>query len=1030
MALYRKYRPATFADVVGQEHVTVPLSRALDAGRINHAYLFSGPRGCGKTSSARILARSLNCVHGPTSTPCGECESCRALAPGGPGSLDVTELDAASHRGVEDMRDLRDRAIYAPAESRYRVFIIDEAHMITKEGFNALLKIVEEPPEHLVFIFATTEPEKVLTTIKSRTHQYPFRLLAPNDMRGLLERICREEKVQVEGSVYPLVIRAGGGSPRDSLSVLDQLLAGADDNGITYAHAAGVLGITDSALIDAAVESVANNDPAGLFTTINNVLDAGHDPRRFATDLVDRFRDLLVLQSIPDAFDQGLVDAPLDQRDTLVDEAQSLGPATLTRCAAVVSDGLNELKGATSPRLLLEIMCARMVMPGAADGIEALSQRVEALESGQPAVSRSASDNGPRGGGTSSPTSVGGARAADNGAANTGTTGSAANATPPRAKGGGRIIWPRKNKKAGSADASAPEPMASRAAETPAATSGVPESTTPETTATKTPKPQPSPSLEKSTATPQETEGTERRDAENVKLQEAQSSPTGAPETPASPQEDATKPSQDEAAASSQNEAAPSPKSVDPRTMDRETLYKYLREQALQQERETRAREAQERMHRIEEKEGPAVVLPESERSADAQPTHADSARSDDTPTADSEAAATADASENFGASTGPEANEHEDQPSDTETTQHDHHADAGAETDQADRDTTDHETGLTANDLRPQWTQIKQAVGKRSKVAQVMVSEAVILGVFRNHVVLGHHTGALAQRLNDQHINTSIVDAITDATGQTVTVEAVIGTDDAALQRWKDAHPDHPRSAVADNSAATATIDTDADTDTSTRAVNNSGTDSATGDIAGTTSPASPASPTSILSDSARTALTAAAAWKKAQEQQQSNADETSQDQRDGHVHPRHTATPQSRNDQSRPTHTPPVGRPADSPQEFSDGSPLPPEPDDPDGYGPPPDDYYPGPGNTSAGTNGDTTGDPANTRDNSDASGSDTGIASAEAQSSASTEYTQEEAEEEMVNATRDDPNYDHRSAKDIAMELLIKELGAQPL
>lgn len=1023
MALYRKYRPATFADVVGQEHVTVPLSRALDAGRINHAYLFSGPRGCGKTSSARILARSLNCVHGPTSTPCGKCESCRALAPGGPGSLDVTELDAASHRGVEDMRDLRDRAIYAPAESRYRVFIIDEAHMITKEGFNALLKIVEEPPEHLVFIFATTEPEKVLTTIKSRTHQYPFRLLAPNDMRGLLERICREENVQVEDSVYPLVIRAGGGSPRDSLSVLDQLLAGADENGITYAHAAGVLGITDSALIDAAVESVANNDPAGLFTTINNVLDAGHAPRRFATDLVDRFRDLLVLQSIPDAFDQGLVDAPLDQRDTLADEAQSLGPATLTRCAAVVSDGLNELKGATSPRLLLEIMCARMVMPGAAEGIEALSQRVEALESGQPATSRSTSDNGRRSGDTSSPAPEGAARAADNGA-RSGAPGSGANTTPPRAKGGGRIIWPRKNKKTETADASASGPATSRAAESGATASGVSE-----TTASKTPTPQPSPSSEANTATPQEAEGTQRRDAENVKDREGRSSSSTTPEKTASPQDEAATPSPDEAAASSQAETAPSQESVDPRTMDRETLSKYLREQALQQERETRAREAEERMHRIEEKEGPAVVLPESERSADAQNTHADSARSDDTPTADSEAAASADASENSEASAGPEANDHEDQPSDVEANQHDENTDAGAEADQANDDTTDHETCLTADDLRPQWTQIKQAVGKRSKVAQVMVSEAVILGVFRNHVVLGHHTGALAQRLNDQHINTSIVDAITDATGQTVTVEAVIGTDEAALQRWKDAHPDHPRSAVADKSAATATTDTetgDANEAVSTSADADSGSDSASDDNAGTTSPASPASPTSILSDSARTALTAAAAWKKAQEQQQSNADETGQSQQGGHAHPRHDVAPQPRNGQSRPTHTPPAGMRANSPQEFSDGSPLPPEPDDPDGYDPPPDDYYPAPNNAGNGT----TGGPANAIDNSGAGGSDTGVASAEEQSSASTEYTQEEAEEEMANATRDDPNYDHRSAKDIAMELLIKELGAQPL
>lgn len=365
MALYRKYRPASFAEVVGQEQVTGPLSVALDSGRINHAYLFSGPRGCGKTSSARIMARSLNCEQGPTSTPCGVCSSCVSLAPGGPGNLDVTELDAASYRGVDDMRELRDRAYYAPAESRYRVFIIDEAHMITTEGSNALLKIVEEPPEHLIFIFATTEPEKVIGTIRSRTHHYPFRLLTPQAMRGLLQRTCEAEGVQVDESVFPLVIRAGGGSPRDSLSILDQLLAGAGPEGLTYESALPLLGVTDITLIDSAINALATRDAAELFRTVDNVIEAGHDPRRFVTDLLERLRDLMILQAVPDAFDMGLVDAPADRAEELRAEAARFSTGALAQLADAVNERISDMRGATSPRLLLEILCAHLLIGGA-----------------------------------------------------------------------------------------------------------------------------------------------------------------------------------------------------------------------------------------------------------------------------------------------------------------------------------------------------------------------------------------------------------------------------------------------------------------------------------------------------------------------------------------------------------------------------------------------------------------------------------------------------------------------------------------
>ncbi|MBW0100114.1 DNA polymerase III subunit gamma and tau, partial [Pseudonocardia sp. KRD-184] len=380
LALYRKYRPATFAEVVGQEHVTEPLSTALAAGRINHAYLFSGPRGCGKTSSARILARSLNCVQGPTPDPCGVCASCVALAPGGPGNIDVTELDAASHGGVDDTRELRDRAFFAPAESRYRVFIVDEAHMITTQGFNALLKIVEEPPEHLVFVFATTEPDKVLPTIRSRTHHYPFRLIPPGTLRRLMESICADEGAVVAPAVYPLVIRAGGGSARDSLSVLDQLLAGAGPEGVTYERAVALLGVTDVALIDDMVDALAAGDRAVVFETVDKLVEAGHDPRRFASDLLQRLRDVTLLQAVPEAAERGLVEAAADEVARMIEQADRIGPATLARYGEIVHTGLVEMRGATAPRLLLELLCARMLLPAASTADAGLLERLERIE--------------------------------------------------------------------------------------------------------------------------------------------------------------------------------------------------------------------------------------------------------------------------------------------------------------------------------------------------------------------------------------------------------------------------------------------------------------------------------------------------------------------------------------------------------------------------------------------------------------------------------------------------------------------------
>ncbi|MET1020599.1 MAG: DNA polymerase III subunit gamma and tau [Arthrobacter sp.] len=379
-ALYRRYRPDSFADVIGQEHVTEPLMTALRKNRVNHAYLFSGPRGCGKTTSARILARCLNCAEGPTDTPCGKCPSCVELARGGSGSLDVIEIDAASHGGVDDARDLRERATYAPVRDRYKIFIIDEAHMVTSAGFNALLKIVEEPPEHIKFIFATTEPDKVIGTIRSRTHHYPFRLVPPEPLMAYLELLCAQENVPVAPGVLSLVIRAGGGSVRDSLSVLDQLMAGAGPAGLDYELAVALLGYTHASLLDDVVEAVAASDAATVFRAVDRVIQTGHDPRRFVEDLLERFRDLIIVQAMPESAQSILRGMPADQIARMQNQAHNLGAAELSRAADVTNTALTEMTGATSPRLHLELLCARILLPSSEQTERGIAARIDRVE--------------------------------------------------------------------------------------------------------------------------------------------------------------------------------------------------------------------------------------------------------------------------------------------------------------------------------------------------------------------------------------------------------------------------------------------------------------------------------------------------------------------------------------------------------------------------------------------------------------------------------------------------------------------------
>ena len=393
LALYRKYRPSVFADVIGQEHVTVPLSNALSSGKTHHAYLFSGPRGCGKTSSARIMARSLNCEKGPTPTPCGECQSCKDLVANGPGSIDVIELDAATHGLVDDARDLRDKAFFAPVNSKYKIYIIDEAHQLGPGAANALLKVVEEPPPHVIFIFATTEPEKLISTIRSRTHHYPFRLVPPGVLTAHLEKICKAEGVEVAKGVLPLVVRASGGSVRDALSVLGQLLAGAGKEGVSYDIAVQLLGFTDGALLDDAIDALAAHDTATLFATIDRVIESGHDPKRFTADLLERLRDLMIVNALGEVSANSILrDMPDDQLERMRTQADRIGTASLSRAADIAAQGLTEMRGATAPRLILELICGRILLPisdATESGLLARIERLERVENIAPMAAKS-----------------------------------------------------------------------------------------------------------------------------------------------------------------------------------------------------------------------------------------------------------------------------------------------------------------------------------------------------------------------------------------------------------------------------------------------------------------------------------------------------------------------------------------------------------------------------------------------------------------------------------------------------------------
>ena len=999
MALYRKYRPASFAEVVGQRHVTDPLSAALESrdaqgrpNRINHAYLFSGPRGCGKTSSARIMARSLNCAEGPTATPCGQCASCRALAPGGPGNLDVIELDAASHNGVEDMRELREKAIFQPAESRYRIFIIDEAHMITASGFNALLKIVEEPPEHLIFIFATTEPERVLPTIRSRTHHYPFRLLTPPDMRGLLERVVTAEGVRVEPDVYPLVIQAGGGSPRDSLSIMDQLIAGSGTDGVDYETSAAILGVTDSVIITDAIEALAAGDRAAMFSVVGRVIMSGQDPARFASDLLGRVRDLLVLSAVPNALEQGLVEIPESQIDGVLEQAGKIPPATLTRFTQVLSDGLRHFRGVTSPRLLLEVLCARMLLPATEDSVESLLQRVEALEHGRPALAD--------GSGAATPAAA--PVSSDAGGVET-------DASPMQSGQPGqsaREAWRQRNaqRKKGAQSASVTQRGRTEQA-APAQAPSQPQ-----------PQPEPQPKVQ--------SEPVEQQSAPAAAVsQESVTEPKPAPEAPTAPAEQPEQPEQPTQATpaesveqSQQTEQLQQPESAEQPLFEEEAQAEKIREfrrkmaeHARISEQQTRAQLAQEREQQTREREGeggsmsiveeePVVSSSPTHSEQPTQPTQAAQSEQPTQPEQSAESARTTQAAQ----PEQPEQPVHKPEP---ESQPEPEPAPAGIE------------------QIRERWQDILAAVdGPHAFPIRVLAEQAVPLDVENDRLIIGHSTGALATRLNTPDYAQALSAAVKQVTGFNGQVHCVVGT-----------RPRAPRS--------TATSGVAGEDDSSSRG------SSSPNDTAPAPTPAAPAQPETseqreqqTQSEPAprpqRSSAYASVAERRAKIEAAKRAAMGHQAGHDQPAQPHQQSQPNQPAQPSQPTqpnpnsvHQQPQQQPNQpQPQSFLraaqanaqanaqaqanqdsgfGGVPLPPEPME---------EFAPPEGAEGAGGYGLHTPSNANTTYNP------------VSQNPQDNNY--EEDTSEYFEAANEVGSLDHRSLKDVVMEMLEKELGAKPL